>query len=446
MIIKSRFRAAGSLAAAVAILATALPVAYAADPPATGPANLDDEFAEIAAKVPGFGGAFYDEDGSFTLQLVDLSKQDAAKAATEELRNRSSPAPQTRPGGIPQPGVGQVKTLQARYDFRELRDIRVTARDEVLSLPGTVSLEVDEKRNRVVVGVEKQDQIGAVRNQFAKLGVTADAVIVEVTDAIKPMATLRDNVRPGEGGLQIALSGGGLCTLGFNAYAGERRSFLTASHCTNTRGGVEYTAYYQPDIGGYIGFEYRDPAYWPCGFLLEWRCRYSDAALAAYNNTVSSDLGQIARTTSRGSPTPMEFIWWGSKAGSITIDSSKPKFYIRGQKQNPLGGVMLEKVGRTTGWTWGFVYSTCADVNVKDTNIRLLCQDKVSGGVGPGDSGSAVFRWGYGSQNYGDDVELNGLLWGGNDAGTHFVFSTMSNVEHELGDLITCSCVIGAIQ
>ena len=73
--------------------------------------------------------------------------------------------------------------------------------------------------------------------------------------------------------------------------------------------------------------------------------------------------------------------------------------------------------------------------NVLNTNITMLCQDHVSGGSDFGDSGAPVFRWGYGNETFGNNVELFGVLWGGN--GTSFVFSAMSNIEWELGPLLT---------
>jgi len=37
----------------------------------------------------------------------------------------------------------------------------------------------------------------------------------------------------------------------------------------------------------------------------------------------------------------------------------------------------------------------------------------------------------------GDNVQLNGILWGGNLFGTTFVFSPLKNIEQELGALTT---------
>jgi hypothetical protein len=51
--------------------------------------------------------------------------------------------------------------------------------------------------------------------------------------------------------------------------------------------------------------------------------------------------------------------------------------------------------------------------------------------VGGGDSGSGVFR-----VTSGDNVQLLGILWGGNSSGTLFVFSPLKNIQQELGTLV----------
>ena len=66
------------------------------------------------------------------------------------------------------------------------------------------------------------------------------------------------------------------------------------------------------------------------------------------------------------------------------------------------------------------------------TDIVLLGQTIVSAGVGGGDSGSAIFRI-----NGTNTVDLVGLLWGGDLAGTEFVYSPLTNIEEELGPLTT---------
>ena len=63
------------------------------------------------------------------------------------------------------------------------------------------------------------------------------------------------------------------------------------------------------------------------------------------------------------------------------------------------------------------------------SNIMQLCQTFVSAAVGGGDSGSPVFT---GTGN----VTLVGILWGGNSAGTQFVFSPLKSIKDELGSFV----------
>ena len=101
----------------------------------------------------------------------------------------------------------------------------------------------------------ERGQGGQVRAALARLGLPANAAVVEetepVTFAVAPRpkpgggSSLQGRVRPTEGGIQINFPGF-LCTLGFNAKDGTQLSFITNSHCTNVQGGVDNTPYWQP--------------------------------------------------------------------------------------------------------------------------------------------------------------------------------------------------------
>jgi len=68
--------------------------------------------------------------------------------------------------------------------------------------------------------------------------------------------------------------------------------------------------------------------------------------------------------------------------------------------------------------------------------LRQLCQDIVSAGVQPGDSGAAVFL--AGTSDADREAILIGLLWGGNAAGTQFIMSSWQNIMRtrtELGPI-----------
>jgi len=222
---------------------------------------------------------------------------------------------------------------------------------------------------------------------------------------------------------------GFLCSVGFNATSGTQESFVTASHCTTTQGGVESTPYWQPlqsVDGTQIATEVADPVYVrnKAGCPKGRKCRVSDSSRAAYINGANQALGLIARTS-------------GANNGSLDIVGS---FTITSDDctgSANLGGCLtvgstVGKVGRTTGWTSGAITNTCVNTGVSGTNIVQLCQTFVSAGVGAGDSGSDVFQ-----VTSSTNVTLAGILWGGNSGGTQFVFSPLANVMVDLGTLTT---------
>jgi len=235
------------------------------------------------------------------------------------------------------------------------------------------------------------------------------------------LATLRDRAPDIVGGLQIRFSQY-LCSLGFPAFRNGVRGFVTASHCSDNQGAVDGTTYYQPldqVAGDFIGTEIADPPYVRNGKNCPKgkKCRQSDANFSRSDGQRAVTIGQIARTIA---------------LGSLEIDSANP-YTITGKGVAEVGAT-ANKVGRTTGWTQGTVTNTCVNTGVSGTSIVLICQTFVSGGgviVGGGDSGSPVFRVGNNS------VTLLGVLWGGNQSGTQFVYSPMANIEDELGDLDT---------
>jgi hypothetical protein len=305
-----------------------------------------------------------------------------------------------------------MQVRQGQYSFAQLKGWQIQA-NALFELPGVVFTDVDESQNRVAVGVEQRSQTGAVMQSLMGMGIPLKAVDIVETGPIVQMATLRDRVRPLQGGLQINFPGF-LCTYGFNALRGNTAGFVTNSHCTGTQGGVNHTPYYQPTQsadGNTIGAETADPNYSPntCPAGMTGKvCRYSDSAFVTLNTTDYAP-GKIAKT---------------SKLGSTTISG---QFTIAGTGL-AVTGTVVNKVGRTSGWSQGRVSNTCVHTAVSGTNIVELCQTWVKAKSESGDSGSPVFRI-----TGGDNVELLGILWGGG-AGV-FVYSPFGQVQQELGSL-----------
>jgi hypothetical protein len=107
-------------------------------------------------------------------------------------------------------------------------------------------------------------------------------------------------------------------------------------------------------------------------------------------------------------------------------------FTVTGQDINTTHfatGTVLNKVGRTTGWSQGPVSQTCVNTNVQGSRIHQLCQTLVTAAVAGGDSGSPVFRI-----TSGDNVTLVGILWGGGSG--YYVMSPLKQIVQELGAVV----------
>ncbi|MEM8960237.1 MAG: PKD domain-containing protein [Acidobacteriota bacterium] len=377
--------------------------------------TYDDELAEMADDMPGFGGWYVDERGQLNAYMTDLFTPEARSLQRENVRLK-----------------------QGQFNFRELHDWKRDARSSLLAIPGVLSLDIDESRNRIVVGVEKQASRANVRSRLATLDLPEDAVLIEEVEPVTFAATLHSYDKYRRGGLQIQYIDGSFtfnCTLGFIAYhegvinpppGYTDRGLVTASHCSSVQGGVDGTGFHHPTTGySQFAHELIDPGFFTNNGCPQGRnCRFSDAAFATYHPTRGSGEYTIARTQSRH-PTN----------GTLTLHASNPKLTIaREETANAPLGTALNKMGRTTGWTHGNVDATCLDTNVAGSNITLLCQNRVLAGGGLGDSGGPVFHW------FGNDyVTLHGVLWG--ITSTHFFYSPLGLIEQELGPLRTSKLV-----
>jgi hypothetical protein len=364
-----------------------------------------DNANALARSVPGFGGFFYDAQGRPTMYLTTPSARGAAERALK---------PYLQKHGLAAAGI---QTRLAAHSWDQLERWHGRVAPAALAIRGAVYVDADEALNRITVGAER-GAVGQVRASLARLGLPASAVVVQeaapVTFAVAPKPkpgglSLQGRVRPILGGVQINFPGF-LCSLGFNVTGG----FVTASHCTNVQGGVEGTRYWQPLQSTdpvQIATEVADPTYATGGSCPAGRrCRRSDSSKASYANGIASTLGGLAQTARLGRSLSITGQWTITGEGVATV------------------GQVVNKVGRTTGWSQGQVTNTCVDTNVSGSDITQLCQNFVSATVGSGDSGSPVF-----AIQSGSNVALIGVLWGGSGSQS-FVYSPILNVHQDLGN------------
>lgn len=388
---------------------------------------------DVAQAVPGFGGYFIDETGAPTVYLTDPSRRPEAEQALAGFLAAFGWS------------AADLRVRPAQYDYLQLDAWYRQASARVLALPGAVSTDLDEGRNRLrFTGVDAA-ALSTIASTLTGLGIPAAATVVHLRGPVRHAASIRDKVRPPYGGFQIQFFPAPasplvlVCTLGFNAERAGVKSFITNSHCSNVQGGTDQrTDYYQSTRGGvipnpdnFVAFEVDDPQYVSGGDCpLLRRCRTADASRAQYGAGQAFNLGRIARTTLLNS------VLASDDTTYLQYDPLNPVYKIGAEQPNPVLGQTLRKVGRTTGWTQGVVVATCEDVSVTDSDITQLCQSLVNAFVDGGDSGSPVF-----GLHTDGSAFLAGILWGSStDLVTNevqFIFSPFSSIERELGALST---------
>lgn len=398
------------------LLGAAIPPIFALPHADRGPTRtLDDRFADIAARVPAFGGMFL-EGGALKVYMTNRAQAAAAETAIGQVFGRDL--------------LGrEVQVIQGQYGFLQLKAWH-DRMNVLFNLPGVILTDIDEATNRLDVGVENSGLFGAVEQELARIGVPRAAVNIATTEPVVRAVSLTDRIRPIVAGIQIAFTVESqgfffVCTLTFNGVRAGVAGFVVASHCTSDQGGVEGTQHFQPRPGAadLIGTEIADPVYTTSNCPPEIHgqvCRFSDSAFSQLAAGVTQDIGFIARPDS-------------VNTGSLTIAGT---FRITDEGASLVGDT-VNKVGRTTGWTQGLVTDTCVNTGVLGTRIVQLCQDFVNAGVAGGDSGSPVFEI---TNPVRNDVELRGILWGGSGS-TTYVYSPIANIQqaNELGPIANCA-------
>lgn len=135
----------------------------------------DDRLLRVERAAPGFGGMYVDRDGRLVVYLKDSSQLPAARAAIEAVFG---------PGTIPAAGM---RAAEGQYTLSQLAAWTRRA-GRVMELPGVVFLDLDEARNRVAIGVDGRSRTQAVEQLVTKLDIPRAAVVVEITDPVKPLA------------------------------------------------------------------------------------------------------------------------------------------------------------------------------------------------------------------------------------------------------------------
>lgn len=422
--------------APTAVRPSAPPAANSSAPPPRQANKRPGEqaFRNLAEQVPGFAGFYFDEHGVLAVLLTDLGHGASARAALAPFVHQLGI--ERGRGGRPAP---RVVLQQARYSFQQLSEWRERVREPLFALDAVVLLDLDERDNRLFIGLSNESARAATEARLRELGIPSAAYTAGAVTPPMPLGTAQATTaapalsgcgqldaycRPLMGGYKITYFRDveRRCTIGFTALAAGQPRFVTASHCSQHEWSTDYTAYHQPEAYSQVGTEVSDPRGWTCDFLGTWKCRYSDANLV--QPSVDIEVGYIGR------PTALQ---------SITVNASTPRFVIAG-KRDASAGERVYVVGHSTGLHTGTVQKTCTEYKGKiydewglPTNSwhRVLCSDVADYNSVGGDSGGPVFLW----DGVSNEVTLVGTNYARNSVYDHAFFNPISGIQKDLGAL-----------
>jgi hypothetical protein len=365
--------------------------------------TIDDENEDFVGQVPGFGGVYVDENGVLTMWLKDTSLVSLARQRIARFLTRGPGASAARKARA-QVEAATMRVRLGNYDFRELGTMyRSMVAGGVAGSADVTVMDIDERTNRILVGVRSADRVPSVLSTVASLGVPDNATeVVEIRASLPesgngfsphaaaaalPSTSLSAQVRPVVGGLKIeafvAPNSIYPCAIAYNLVAliggvpGSDRFAVTNSHCAPPRSSVSGVLGMGQTVWSVqVATEILDPAFFtssessscPAGN----QCRFSDAAVFKYTDTSNANHGHVALPA----------------LGQTTYTDLVTVTDVYG----PEVGRSVQKVGPVTGRTSGTVTNACASESVPGTPFYIICQGVATYGSSLNDSGSPVFE------------------------------------------------------
>ncbi len=341
----------------------------------------DITFLRMSKAYPDFGG-YYIKNGRLTVASRSGVIPSGLNLPTT-LKNQSLPR----------------DVFSVEWSFDELARWRVPFVETLRGFRWQM-IDIDEVRNRLVAMVS--DTAG-VRKALTAAGIPSNVYILELssittvtrgtasTNVRSPASstmnctTIHDACRPVIGALHACFDIPGSTsreagTIGFIIdHWRHGAGFITNSHLTPTIGVNDGVSAYQgcwntPAVATEV---YDHPLIHhtslPSGVCPDTYCRYSDAAVFAFNDGIGSTLGEFAKLSSSG--------------GTITA-----RWRVDQEEDYPYVGQSVSYIGQVSGQVSTTIETACADYNWYEVNnASLLCQYKVEEAPENGDSGGPVY-------------------------------------------------------
>jgi len=379
----------------------------------------------LAKTIPSSAGFVYNAAGEIEVFVRDsMERGNAASALTSLASSKRIHLRADHHQHTP-----HIIVKPADFTFQELAAWRDAVGDYVDSTAGigVVSLDLDEGRNRLTLGVRASANRQQLLSAFVALGVDSKAINFEPATGFKnlsslptpldalsrsPMAamftslSIQDNAPQLIGGLEIGIDNPNFprraqCTLGFAAQENQNGAstlgFLTASHCTQNLFAHDGNAFYQSYSGAYVGSEKDDPQGYRCGIYI---CNVADATFIQASAPQNVGLGLIAKAT--------------SYPGTFTYDPSNLWVVTQVEHNDLYVNEQVQWVGSTSGFQLAVISNTCVDFwhdydFPSASEYKTTCEDETTGSNAQGgDSGGTV----YVVLGDGNEVEAAGMISG----------------------------------
>jgi len=157
----------------------------------------DDDLAELADRLPGFGGFYYDGEQRLNVWLKDPGRRGEAEIKVADLlRRRTGRARERAESNAAR--VQGMRVRQAQYDFRQLLTwYRGHVLPNVMRLEGITMTDIDERVNRIRVGVANESYLVPTRRLLGRLPIPPAAIEVIVEAEGQPDTRRAESVYGG---------------------------------------------------------------------------------------------------------------------------------------------------------------------------------------------------------------------------------------------------------
>jgi hypothetical protein len=354
--------------------------------------DFESEILRLESENPGVGGVYYDAELDRIVVVTTQGADDERAVAATRAFFLGKTILLAGGRSLRSPGV---VFQRGNFAFSRLVGWSSVLLPDLLAVRGFVSVDADERLNRVRIGVLDATSQEAAESVVAESGVPVGAVEIVQTVRVEPLMapaapyhTLRDRVRATGSGVQIRNQINERCTSGWTVKAGTQWGFLTAAHCSRYTTGNGQTGenIYQAEVtsNDLAGTVTDNPSWNTCtvnGSTYQ-DCTYADVMWVTTSSY--SSIGQRLALTN-------DLEYSNNTRGGTTL--SKWVTVHASATSEVVGGVQAtgaRKVGRTTGYTGGTIEGTCENV-VIDGRMNLCINRLEGASLGQGDSGGPVF-------------------------------------------------------